>query len=263
MGAVRGGGPAAVQDAGSAGGEAAPSGPVEGLHAQRMVQRRQRARGRGALADGPIEAGWFTGPVGGLRRLVVVDALDEIPDQDDRERLLTVLAARMSDPDGSARFLGTTRPLPQGETARLHGPASASTNSGPSTSRPWRRSPAPGSTPPEPRPEPSPHRTSPTRCARRAATRWRRSRCSPRSPPTSTGPAPAHGRSRAPLPHPRPRPGLLGTVLRGRGPDRSGGYGSGRRHAPAARSGDLRAGADRGPGPRPPLIRSANPYLFG
>ncbi|GII60338.1 hypothetical protein Skr01_04230 [Sphaerisporangium krabiense] len=72
--------------------------------------------------DGEVPAGVFSRPLHGLRWLIVVDALDEIPDQDDRERLLTALAARVPDGDGPARYLITTRPLSPGEIDRLRGP---------------------------------------------------------------------------------------------------------------------------------------------
>ncbi len=74
------------------------------------------------LGDGlPIPA-LFTTTVHDLPWLVIVDALDEIPDQASREKLLTALAARMSDPDSPARFLVTTRPLAPGEVQLLAGP---------------------------------------------------------------------------------------------------------------------------------------------
>ncbi|MET8155002.1 trypsin-like peptidase domain-containing protein [Sphaerisporangium sp. NPDC005289] len=73
-------------------------------------------------SDGEVAASLFTGKVSGRRWLVVVDALDEIPDQDDRERLLTALASRFPGDDGPARFLVTTRPLSPGEIDRLRGP---------------------------------------------------------------------------------------------------------------------------------------------
>ncbi|MFC7380766.1 trypsin-like peptidase domain-containing protein [Sphaerisporangium rhizosphaerae] len=72
--------------------------------------------------DGEVAASLFTGKVSGRRWLVVVDALDEIPDQDDRERLLTALASRFPGDDGPAGFLVTTRPLSPGEIDRLRGP---------------------------------------------------------------------------------------------------------------------------------------------
>jgi hypothetical protein len=76
----------------------------------------------GAGTDGTLPPSLFTGPVDGIPWLVVVDALDEIPDQASRERLLTALATRMGGLDGPERFLVTTRPLPPGETALLTGP---------------------------------------------------------------------------------------------------------------------------------------------
>ncbi|GII84050.1 hypothetical protein Ssi03_20400 [Sphaerisporangium siamense] len=72
--------------------------------------------------DGEVPAGVFSRPLHGRRWLIVVDALDEIPHQDDRERLLTALAARLPDGDGPARYLITTRPLSPGEIDRLRGP---------------------------------------------------------------------------------------------------------------------------------------------
>ncbi|GGL10858.1 hypothetical protein Sme01_15670 [Sphaerisporangium melleum] len=72
--------------------------------------------------DGEVPADLFGHRIDGRRWLVVVDALDEIPDQDDRERLLTALAARIPDSEGPARFLVTTRPLSPGEVDRLRGP---------------------------------------------------------------------------------------------------------------------------------------------
>lgn len=57
-----------------------------------------------------------------MRWLVIVDALDEIPDRGDREKLLTALAAWMSSVDDPLRFVVTTRPLSPGETERLSGP---------------------------------------------------------------------------------------------------------------------------------------------
>ncbi|MFI0424005.1 trypsin-like peptidase domain-containing protein [Spongiactinospora sp. 9N601] len=75
----------------------------------------------GRLAGGPLNAARFTRPVDGLRWLVVVDALDEVPDQSDRETLLYALADQMADPDAPARLVITTRPLPPGEVERLRG----------------------------------------------------------------------------------------------------------------------------------------------
>ncbi|MFC4529445.1 NACHT domain-containing protein [Sphaerisporangium dianthi] len=72
--------------------------------------------------DGEVPASLFAGKVGGRRWLIVVDALDEIPDQDDRERLLTALASRFPGGEEQARFLVTTRPLSPGEIDRLRGP---------------------------------------------------------------------------------------------------------------------------------------------
>jgi uncharacterized protein (UPF0147 family) len=71
------------------------------------------------LANGEVPAEFFANRVCGLRWLVVVDALDEIPERADRERLLTALAAWMSATDEPLRLIVTTRPLAAGETARL------------------------------------------------------------------------------------------------------------------------------------------------
>ncbi|HSV67108.1 MAG TPA: hypothetical protein VLJ59_14505, partial [Mycobacteriales bacterium] len=76
----------------------------------------------GMLADGRVSARLFSEAVAGLRWLVVVDALDEIPERGDRERLLTALAVRMSTIESPVRFMITTRPLSPGEITRLQGP---------------------------------------------------------------------------------------------------------------------------------------------
>ncbi|WP_150253394.1 NACHT domain-containing protein [Nocardiopsis deserti] len=73
----------------------------------------------GGISDGEVAEEIFGGTVGGRRWLIVVDALDEIPDQTARERLLTKLAAHMAQPRPPVRFVITTRPLPPGEIARL------------------------------------------------------------------------------------------------------------------------------------------------
>ncbi|GAA1511082.1 hypothetical protein GCM10009677_50020 [Sphaerisporangium rubeum] len=72
--------------------------------------------------DGVVPPRLFTGPLAGRRWLIVVDALDEIPDHDDREKLLAVLATRMSLTDAPFRYLVTTRPLSPGEIEQLRGP---------------------------------------------------------------------------------------------------------------------------------------------
>ncbi|MBY8872149.1 TIR domain-containing protein [Micromonospora sp. PLK6-60] len=72
------------------------------------------------LADSDVPARQFTEPVRGLRWLVVIDALDEVPDPAVRDRLVTALALRMSAP-GPARFVVTTRPLAPGEIERIQG----------------------------------------------------------------------------------------------------------------------------------------------
>jgi len=76
----------------------------------------------GVVPEGAITPAMLAGTVHGIGWFVVVDALDEIPDESSRQRLLAHLATQMSQPDGPARFLVTTRPLPPGETALLAGP---------------------------------------------------------------------------------------------------------------------------------------------
>jgi hypothetical protein len=75
----------------------------------------------GLLSDGVVPAGTFLQPVAGRNWLFVVDALDEIPDQTDRDRLLKAISIRMASP-GAARFLVTSRPLEPGEITQLQGP---------------------------------------------------------------------------------------------------------------------------------------------
>jgi hypothetical protein len=74
----------------------------------------------GLLSDGVVPAGTFLQPVSGRNWLIVVDALDEIPDQTDRDRLLKAISTRMAVP-GAARFLVTSRPLEPGEITQLQG----------------------------------------------------------------------------------------------------------------------------------------------
>ncbi|AEV84516.1 heat repeat-containing PBS lyase [Actinoplanes sp. SE50] len=68
-----------------------------------------------------VSADTFQRPIAGRNWLVVIDALDEIPDQADRDRLLKVLSTRMATPE-PARLLVTSRPLVPGEIAQLQGP---------------------------------------------------------------------------------------------------------------------------------------------
>ena len=75
----------------------------------------------GILADGTLPAEAFQQQIGGRRWLVIVDALDEIPDPASRDRLLKALSRLMAVP-GPARFLITSRPLEPGEIAQLQGP---------------------------------------------------------------------------------------------------------------------------------------------
>ncbi len=76
----------------------------------------------GAVLDGAVTLAMLANTAHGVPWFIVVDALDEIPDEASRQRLLTALAMRMSTLDATARFLVTTRPLPPGETALLTGP---------------------------------------------------------------------------------------------------------------------------------------------
>jgi transcriptional regulator with XRE-family HTH domain len=71
------------------------------------------------LSNGEVPASFFDRPVCGMRWLVAVDALDEIPEGAARERLLTALVTWMSSTDEPLRLVVTTRPLSPGETARL------------------------------------------------------------------------------------------------------------------------------------------------
>lgn len=60
---------------------------------------------------------------GGVRWLLLVDGLDEIPEPDRRARLLEVLAGRMAEADAPHRVLVTTRPLHPAELDQLDGVA--------------------------------------------------------------------------------------------------------------------------------------------
>lgn len=73
--------------------------------------------GQSLNVDVPAEL--FTRTVHGMRWLIVIDALDEIPDEADRSRLLTALAARVANRDDPARYVITTRPLSRDEMSRL------------------------------------------------------------------------------------------------------------------------------------------------
>lgn len=74
----------------------------------------------GAFADSELSLSHFRAGVPGARWLIVVDALDEIPGLEDRDKLLKAIERRMLEPNGE-RFVVTTRPLSPGETARLRG----------------------------------------------------------------------------------------------------------------------------------------------
>ncbi|MBU2667839.1 NACHT domain-containing protein [Actinoplanes bogorensis] len=75
----------------------------------------------GAFSDEELPPTLFSSGVRDHRWLIVIDALDEIPDPVDRDQLITAVARRMSTTGTPARFLITTRPLGLGETARLSG----------------------------------------------------------------------------------------------------------------------------------------------
>jgi hypothetical protein len=72
--------------------------------------------------DSDLPEAIFAAPVAGHRWRIVVDALDEIPDPDSRQRLLVTLAAKMLGTGGPSHFLVTSRPLHPGEIARLQKP---------------------------------------------------------------------------------------------------------------------------------------------
>ncbi|GAA2786423.1 HEAT repeat domain-containing protein [Saccharopolyspora taberi] len=65
----------------------------------------------GALLRTPVDARLLGGRVAGCRWLLLVDALDEVADSAERDRLVTVLASWASDPAGSHRVVVTTRPI--------------------------------------------------------------------------------------------------------------------------------------------------------
>ncbi|MEU5695513.1 NACHT domain-containing protein [Actinosynnema sp. NPDC020468] len=71
--------------------------------------------------DPELRPDLLTREVDGHRRLVVVDALDEIPDTAARDQLITLIAGRITSATNTTRFLITTRPLELGETTRLTG----------------------------------------------------------------------------------------------------------------------------------------------
>lgn len=73
--------------------------------------------GQSLNVDVPAEL--FTRTVHGMRWLIVIDALDEIPDEADRSRLLTALATRVANRNDPARYVITTRPLSRDEISRL------------------------------------------------------------------------------------------------------------------------------------------------
>ncbi|WP_433272051.1 NACHT domain-containing protein [Actinosynnema sp. CS-041913] len=72
------------------------------------------------FSDHEPPASLFSRNPEGYRWLVVVDALDEVPDSTSRDQLITAIARRMAKPGDPARFLITTRPL-EVETNRLTG----------------------------------------------------------------------------------------------------------------------------------------------
>lgn len=73
------------------------------------------------FVDRELRPALFSQEVAGHRWLVVIDALDEIPDNAARDQLITLIADQMGQSANSTRFLVTTRPLELGETARLTG----------------------------------------------------------------------------------------------------------------------------------------------
>ncbi|SMD27100.1 serine protease [Kibdelosporangium aridum] len=73
------------------------------------------------FSDHQMPDSQLTQDIKGYRWLVVIDALDEIPDEASRKNLLTQIADRIGQPTNSTRFLITTRPLNARETERLHG----------------------------------------------------------------------------------------------------------------------------------------------
>ncbi|WP_214405685.1 XRE family transcriptional regulator [Pseudonocardia lacus] len=65
----------------------------------------------GALLSSAIPARLFERRVAGCRWLLLVDGLDEVADDRQRDRLITVLAARAESADSAFRIVLTTRPL--------------------------------------------------------------------------------------------------------------------------------------------------------
>ncbi|GAA3359659.1 hypothetical protein GCM10020366_36560 [Saccharopolyspora gregorii] len=65
----------------------------------------------GALLRVPVDERLLSARVAGCRWLLLVDALDEVADGEERDRLVTVLAALASDPADSHRVIVTTRPI--------------------------------------------------------------------------------------------------------------------------------------------------------
>ncbi|HEU5471303.1 MAG TPA: NACHT domain-containing protein [Actinophytocola sp.] len=75
----------------------------------------------GSLLRTSVDAAVFAERVAGRRWLLLVDGLDEVANTADRDRLVTVLATRASDPAASAyRVVLTTRPVPGEALAPLH-----------------------------------------------------------------------------------------------------------------------------------------------
>lgn len=73
------------------------------------------------FSDRELRAPQLTQEISGYGWLVVIDALDEVPDATSRDLLITQVARRMGQSTNSTRFLITTRPLEVGETTRLTG----------------------------------------------------------------------------------------------------------------------------------------------
>ncbi|MEV1118354.1 NACHT domain-containing protein [Actinosynnema sp. NPDC049800] len=72
------------------------------------------------FSDRELPSSLFVQGIRGHRWLVLVDALDEVPDPADRDALIKAVSRRMG-VDGPLRFVITTRPLEARETARLAG----------------------------------------------------------------------------------------------------------------------------------------------
>ncbi|WP_367128409.1 hypothetical protein [Saccharothrix sp. HUAS TT1] len=72
------------------------------------------------FSDRDLPPSLFVQGIEGHRWLVLIDALDEVPDPAARESLIKAVSRRMG-VDGSPRFVITTRPLEARETARLAG----------------------------------------------------------------------------------------------------------------------------------------------